>query len=512
MSTTLQQYAHTLSHITRGIERETIRLNAQGQFATDAHPVALGSALTHPHITTDYAESLLELITEPHNNIPDLLEALSQVHRYVAQRAPDYSLWSASMPCHLPPEADIPIAQYGSSHAGQMRHVYRQGLAVRYGKKMQCIAGVHYNFSLPSLCWETQAGDSPQAKQNHGYMGLIRNFNRYAWLLMYLFGASPAVNGSFLSEAQKANLQAVVPGQTHSYCLPYATSLRMSDLGYKNDAQTRLKTCFNHLDNFLELIAQAVSTPWPAYQAIGTQRDGQWLQLNTHILQIENEFYGIIRPKCSFGAGSRPLKALREQGIQYIEVRCIDNDPFSPIGIAPETAYFLDTFLLYCAFTPSPYFPNGQCQESEDNFTTVVNEGRRPGLLLQRDAQPIALQDWGVALLEAMLPYAQALDQAYQCNHYTHAWQQQLDKLHNSALCPSAKVLAMLENTPFNEAFLQQSLQHTAQLRQQPLPAERWAAFEAMSADSLRAQQAREANNEGSFIDYLTQFERLLHT
>src|SRR5690606_4966686 len=158
-----------------------------------------------------------------------------------------------------------------------------------YGKAMQCIAGVHYNFSLPDTLWDVLGveGTTPEDKRSRGYLALIRNFTRYSWLLMYLFGASPAVSRSFM-RGQDAGLQVL---DDETLYLPHATSLRMSDLGYQNKAQSDLQLCYNDLETFLARMYAAVTTPWPAYQAIGTHRNGEWIQLNTNVLQIENEYY-----------------------------------------------------------------------------------------------------------------------------------------------------------------------------------------------------------------------------
>ncbi|HET8598294.1 MAG TPA: glutamate--cysteine ligase, partial [Castellaniella sp.] len=319
--------------IRRGIEKEGLRVDSAGNLALTPHPASLGAALTNPHITTDYSESLLELVTSPLASPEALIGELTDIHAFVALRNPGEAIWNQSMPAHLPAEADIPVAWYGASNTGMLKHVYRQGLAWRYGKIMQCIAGVHYNFSLPENAWDLlAAGASPKDRRNAGYMGLIRNFMRHSWLLMYLFGASPAVSRSFLQHAGlESQLTRLSPD---TYCLPWATSLRMSDLGYKNPTQSELHLCYNDLDTFTARIHAAVTTPWPDYEAIGTHRDGQRIQLNTNILQIENEYYANIRPKQTAGRCERPNTILRQRGIQYVEVRCMDIDPWEPAGIS----------------------------------------------------------------------------------------------------------------------------------------------------------------------------------
>jgi len=179
----LQANPKILGQSLRGIEKEGLRVDQLGRLSTRPHPAALGSALTHPSITTDYSEALLELITGTHSTVDALMTELDQVHRVVATNLRDELLWNHSMPAQLPSEADIPIAWYGTSNTGMIKHVYRRGLAQRYGKTMQCIAGVHYNFSFDESFWS--ALDLPQAeakdRRSAGYIALIRNFTRYSW-------------------------------------------------------------------------------------------------------------------------------------------------------------------------------------------------------------------------------------------------------------------------------------------------------------------------------------------
>lgn len=330
----LREHANLLTGILRGIEKEGLRVDNQGVLAQTPHPVVLGSALTNPRITTDYSEALLELVTGTHNSSDSLLEELEDTHRFVAHQLQDEVMWNQSMPAQLPADPDIPIGWYGTSNTGMLKHVYRRGLAERYGKTMQCIAGVHYNFSLPDEIWDTlnTAGATVQEQRTQGYMALTRNFMRYSWLLMYLFGASPAVSKNFMRGAQHP----LSEFDRDTLFLPYATSLRMSDLGYQNKAQSKLQLCYNDLDTFLLRINDAVTTSWPEYEAIGTHRNGEWIQLNTNILQIENEYYSSIRPKRTTGRCERPATALAARGVQYIEVRCLDIDPASPIGISSD--------------------------------------------------------------------------------------------------------------------------------------------------------------------------------
>ncbi len=498
-----------LRHCRHGVEKENLRTDPAGQLALSPHPPALGSALTHPQITTDYSEALLEFITAAEEDPARTLDELDAIHRYAYSRLGEEQLWSHSMPCKLPEEADIPIAQYGSSHIGQIKHVYRKGLAVRYGKAMQCIAGIHYNFSLPEALWpllQQAEGDTRTAQdyQSARYVALIRNFRRYSWLLMYLFGASPAVCGTFL----RNRLHDLEPFDDGTLYLPWATSLRMSDLGYQNNAQASIQPCYNTLDSYLGSLRCAVSTPYPPYVAIGTQQDGEWLQLNTNVLQIENEYYSSIRPKRVARSGERPIQALGGRGVQYVEVRCLDIDPFLPLGIDLDAARFLDAFLLYCALEESPDMPGEECRECTANFAVTVKEGRRPGLVLQEYGQARELTTWGLALLEQLAPCAVLLDAAHGGELHRQALHAQRAKLHDPGLTPSARVLHTMraDKLGFFDFAMRQSGLHAAWFRGRPLEAGAQHAFEQAARDSLARQAQMEQEQEGSFADYVARY------
>jgi glutamate--cysteine ligase len=380
--------------------------------------------------------------------------------------------------------------------------VYRKGLALRYGKTMQCIAGIHYNFSLPEKLW-------PLLKQAEGFVGtdrdfqsssyiaLIRNFRRYSWLLMYLFGASPALDAGFL-RGRSHQLEQLDP---HTLYLPYATSLRMSDLGYQSNAQAGLTPCYNDLNSYTDSLRKAVATPYAPYVEVGTHKDGEWVQLNTNILQIENEYYSNIRPKRVTYTGERPIQALMARGIQYVEVRCLDINPFLPMGIDLTESRFLDAFLLYCALNDSPLLTNTNCGNATSNFLSVVKEGRRPGLQLQRDGQPVDLKEWAGQLLENIAPLAALLDQSHGGDAHSKALDAQMAKVQDPSLTPSAQVLASMaeHKESFTQFSLRQSQAHAEFFRSEPLPAEEQAKFEARARSSLAEQVDLEQNEVGDF-------------
>ncbi|WP_027815946.1 glutamate--cysteine ligase [Paraburkholderia bannensis] len=497
----------------RGIEKESLRVTRDGHLAMTPHSAALGSALTHPSLTTDYSEALIEIITPAEQDASITLDKLDELHRYVyAVLARDGEmLWNESMPGLLPASDDgIPIARYGSSNIGKLKYVYRMGLALRYGRTMQCIAGIHYNYSLNEEVWRVlHAHDQSTATQtdyqSERYLALIRNFRRTSWLLMYLFGASPALDARFL-RGRDHTLQSL---DADTLYLPYATSLRMSDLGYSNTTgQSALRADYDTLPGYLDALAQAVSQPYPPYEAIGTHRDGEWVQINTNILQIENEFYSTIRPKRVTWPGERPLHALAARGVQYVEVRCMDIDPFEPTGISLEAARFLDAYLLACALDDSPLLPEADYAEANENFGLVTKEGRKPGLVLMRGGQAVAMQDWAAELFEKIERTAAALDALHGGDAHARALAAQRAKFADASLTPSARVLQTMrdQQQTFLQFALAQSERHAADFLARPLDAQTTAHFDTLARESLDEQAKLEREEVGSFDAFVAAY------
>ncbi len=494
----------------RGIEKESLRVTRDGAIAMTPHPRALGSALTHPSLTTDYSEALIELITPAEPDVAITLERLDALHRFVYAALGDEMLWNESMPGTLPADDEIPIADYGSSNIGRLKTVYRRGLAHRYGRTMQCIAGIHYNYSLHEDIWlrlreHAQSSMSPVDYQSARYLAMIRNFRRTSWLPMYLFGASPVLDKAFL-RGRDSTLEAF---DATTLYRPYATSLRMSDLGYSNTtAQAALVADYNSLDGYLDALSKAVSEPYPAYEAIGTHRDGEWIQLNTNVLQIENEFYSTIRPKRVTYSGERPLHALAARGVQYIEVRCLDIDPFEPTGIALATARFMDAYLLVCALDDSAPLECDAYREANGNFGRVTMEGRKPGLELVRDGVPVAMRDWAEETLDKIEAAARVLDEIRGGDEHVRAVAAQREKLADPEKTPSARVLREMRER--GESFIEFASRHSAAhaefFRARPLDAVELEAANALAGRSLAEQADLEGKEAGSFDAFVAAY------
>ena len=518
-----------LGTLARGIEKESLRARPDGRLADTPHPQGLGSALTHPHITTDFSESQLELITGVHTAAGACIAELTAIHQFVCRQLGDELLWGASMPCGLPSDDAIPLAKYGTSNVGRAKTVYRQGLSHRYGRRMQTISGIHYNFSLPEAAWpilqraDRHDGDA-QAYRTAAYFALIRNFRRHSWLLLYLFGASPAVCSTFLA----GHAHALQPLESGTLYLPHATSLRMGPLGYQSDAQAALAVSFNGLDSYSESLARALTEPYPAYERIGIHDGGGlYRQLNTTLLQIENEFYGTIRPKRSIRPGERPLRALAGRGVEYVEVRCLDLDPFDPVGIPIGTLHFLDVFLLHCLLAESPRDTPQEIAEMSRNQHQVAQFGREPGLRLRRGGAEISLVDWGRALLRECAPIAEALDAAVggmagggpatAGGAAANATRGERDTPHaealaaaeaalaDSSLTPSARSLremAQRHDHSFPRFALAHSQRHREVLLAMPLAPDTQARYARMAQESLDEQRRIEAADAMPFETY----------
>ncbi|MEO8164031.1 MAG: glutamate--cysteine ligase [Betaproteobacteria bacterium] len=490
-----------LKGIRRGIEKESLRVRPEGTLALTEHPLALGSALTHAHITTDFSESQLELITGVHTQVQACLDELTQIHQVVYRALGDELMWCASMPCGLPADDVIPIGRYGRSNVGRMKTVYRTGLSHRYGRRMQMISGIHYNFSLPGNVWPLPDLGEP----NEAYFALIRNFRRNAWLLMYLFGASPAVCETFV-EGRPHELRELSSG---TYYLPHATSLRMGRLGYQSDAQSNIAVSYNNLDNYAASLFDALTKPYPPYEAIGIHDGDDYRQLATSLLQIENEFYGKIRAKRVIHPGERPLHALRERGVEYVEVRLMDLDPFCPIGIDAATIRLLDVFLLHCLLESSPPDTPEEIAEIGRNQNRVAARGREPGLRLERQGQQIGLREWGRQLTSECEPIATALDAAHGGTAYGDALSAAVNALHDPELLPSAQVLREMQSRrggSYVGFTVAQSLRHAGDLKHLALAQEIEQQFVNLARESIEEQQQLEAADTMPFENYRQQY------
>jgi len=495
----------------KGVERESLRVTPKGHIARTAHPKALGSALTNEHITTDYSEALIELVTPPFPRTWELVQYLCDIHQFVYRHLDEELLWATSMPCAIEGDESIPIAQYGSSNVGRMKTVYRHGLGHRYGRVMQAISGVHFNYSFPEHLWPVlgevlAARDAGQDFRSEVYFALLRNYRRHGWIVLYLFGNSPALCASFLQGRQVDGLREFLPGTLYA---PHATSLRMSDLGYRNKSQAGLNVSVNSLDHYIRDLTTAISTPHAPYEKIGVKVDGEYRQLNANVLQIENEYYSFIRPKRVTLSGERPTKALRRGGVQYVEMRSLDVSAFDPVGVNQNKLRFLEAFATYCALSDGRAIQDSEQAELDGNHARVAREGRAPGLFLRRDGRDVPLRDWALEIVDGMRGVCDLLDDGDAQRPYSTALETQEAKVHDPSLTPAARTLEEMranEESFFNLA-LRMSRLHKAYFLDLYSPNEsRQDEFAAQAQQSLEAQARLESANEISFDAYLQKY------
>lgn len=503
--------AHSLNGIRRGIEKEALRISYTGRLAQTPHPSSLGSSLTHPHITTDFSEALLEFITPPCTSISELFKWLDEIHRFSAEKLHHQNelLWLSSMPCVIDGDESIPIAQYGTSNIARMKHIYRVGLGHRYGRSMQTISGIHYNFSLPDDFWIIlqsieKHSKSLQDYKTEKYFSLIRNFRRNFWLLLYLFGAAPAMCPTFVKNREH-RLQKLGDKTLH---LPGATSLRMGDLGYQSRAQSTLMVDYNSLDAYIASLHKGLTTSHPDYEKIGVLINGDYRQLNSNLLQIENEFYSTIRPKRTVDYGEAPILALKQRGVEYIEVRSIDVNPFDLLGIDKTQAYFLEAFLLYCLLEPSPPSNSEEYGQIAENQHRVVNNGRDPQQEIFFNGQLVKLRECGKKLLDGIKPVANLLAVAINDSAYINSLDDQHKKLLDENKTPSGRILAALneENLSFFELAMRRSTQHNADFRSRPLEYARENYFTEAASASDKERLLLEKNAGLDFSQYLKNY------
>ena len=490
-----------------GVEREALRVDGHARLSRAPHPHELGAALTHPYITTDYSEALIELITPP-DTLARTHAFLVDLHRHVYGNIHGELLWAGSMPCVMALEPEIPLARYGTSNAALMKTIYRRGLGYRYGRAMQAIAGIHFNCSLPAAFWQQEAGADASADYiSERYFDLLRNLLRCGWLIPYLFGASPAICASFIDQ-EHSELEEFDIG---TYYGPHATSLRMGDIGYQNKQETSMgvQANYNSRQDYIDSLVRATSTVCPEYEKIGIRRDGDYLQLNAKRLQIENEYYGSVRPKCVPHGNEKPSRGLRRRGVEYVELRSLDINPLEPCGLGITEMHFLTALVLYCVLEASPPIEDAEYQVIDRNLQQVAHHGRDPDLVLQRNQATVPLQVWAEEILTGIGAVSELLDRAEGGSDYRAAHQAQQVKVANASHTPSAQIIEQMqsEGKSYVEWTSHQSQVHQQHFAQARPNAELETRLARIAEESFQKQKQMEQVDTQSFEEYLADYE-----
>ncbi|NVK29432.1 MAG: glutamate--cysteine ligase [Gammaproteobacteria bacterium] len=488
-----------------GIERETLRVTETGGMSAQRHPKSLGATLTHAHIMTDYAEPMLELVTDPHDSVDSAVAQLDELTRFVYQNIGDETLWPHSMPCVLGDEANIPIAEYGDSGIGQFKHLYRVGLAHRYGRTMQVISGVHFNMSLPSEAWQRLYPDLPADEaRNTGYFVALRNLQRIGWMVPYLFGSSPAACRSMA----RGRATALMLQNGTTLVGPDATSLRLGDMGY-NNADKRgysFKANYSSIEDYIQSLKWAVSTPREDFEVIGLEGPEGPRQLSANHLQIENEYYASVRPKQPVKSGETPLLALKRRGVEYLEVRSLDVNPWFLTGVDPQALKVIECLVWLAALDELDEISSDEHAVIEDNWRQVAHYGRKANVELKTPCGIMGLNVWAKYIGQQLLAVAKCLGDS----HVEAVEQCVIDVLEGRAEPLSAKWLEEMGSDGFFCKVMAMAKQHQQNALSAPLDPERLDALRTEAAQSLEAAEQTDGRMLNQIIeDYTRTWEQV---
>ncbi len=361
-----------------GLEKENVRVNSNGDLSLAPHPKALGDKTTHPYITTDFSESQIEMITPPSKSIDEAYYFMENLHDIVSLNIGDEYLWPQSIPPVLPEENKIPIARYDESEKGREAEEYREMLAKKYGKRKQLISGIHYNFSFDDdflLELKRVIGDERPFKEYRDdiYMKISRNLLKYNWFLVYMFGASI---GSHESYSKICNNK-MIEGKDGTYYFPYATSFRNGPCGYKNlkDYMISYKSVADYVEDIKSLVE------------VGE-------------ISSAKEYYSSVRLKSTIGGDI--LKTLPESGVDYLELRFIDLNPFKKVGIERKTLYFLHLFLIYCMISEDRDYTEKLKKEDDYNTMIASSVGRQGETELLRCGEKVNIVEWKLEIVDEL--------------------------------------------------------------------------------------------------------------
>lgn len=375
-----------------GIEREGLRVDFNGKLSKKPHPEIFGEKMYNPYITTDFSESQLELITPTFSTTKETYNFLNALYDIVAMEIKDEYIWPQSMPAIIPEDKDIPIAQFCGCEEGQTARKYREELLLKYGGKRQLISGIHYNFSFNENIIKKLYGNSDKSKdyktfKDDIYLKVTRNYLRYRWLLIYLLGCTGVVHESYQEECVK-QLKEISKG---SFSNRGALSYRNSECGYKNK-----------IDLF------------PNYNSVKDYVDSINKFIDEDFIDNHKELYAPIRLKAKDPKSL--LNSLMNDGINYLEYRSIDINPFEKGGIALNDLYFMNIFNLFLLIEDESNYENWQ-QEALNNQNIIATHGQNDVELI-KDGKSISKVEWGLEILnkikvindELQLGYEEIID------------------------------------------------------------------------------------------------------
>ena len=491
----------------RGIERETLRVTKDGRISEQPAPEELGNILTHPFITADFAEAQPELITSVNDSPATVLRELGKIHAFVARNLKNELMWSSSMPCELPPKSRIRTADFGQTNLGRLKGLYRSGLAERYGKEMQTICAIHYNFSFNDFFWKwlkqkEDSNESIKQFKSRRYFDLMRNFRRYSWLLTYLFGASPAACASFI---KTKNHELLKTFNRETVFSPYSTSLRSADIGYQSGVQSEhVAVSYNGLAQYVSSLKAAIQSNFKGYEKFSKKKS----QISSSLLQSEAEFYTTIRAKRKIDNGENFVLSLSQNGVEYVELRLLDLNPFTPLGISEDQIRFLDIFLLFCLLIESPKDDVKRLEDNAFNYNAVIFNGRDKGLILRDGAKELTIETWANEILEQLQGLANFLDTIEKSEKNRASLQYMSKLVSDPELTPSGKMLVEMaeKELSFLEFGLRKSEENYKHYLDLDLDIEELEFFKNVTEESHKKARKLQEDESQDFNAFLKNF------
>ncbi|MGN0489776.1 MAG: glutathione synthase [Ruminococcus sp.] len=295
-----------------GIEKESLRVTKDGYLSHTPHPFARDR-----HIDRDFCENQIEIVTDVFDTTSSAINQLSELHNAVIKKlrtleTGEEILWLFSNPPYVKGENDIPIASFKGNLKG--KELYRKYLSDKYGKKKMLFSGIHFNFSFADRLLEQgflESGKESFADyKNSLYLELSKKMTKYSWLIVYLTAASPIMDGSFFDDIAIGN----------DLVTPFS-SARCSEIGYWNEFTPILN--YNNLKGYVDSIQQYI---------------------DEGLLKSASELYYPVRLK---PPGANSIQLLEKIGINHIELRVLDLNPLSPVGIFKEDMDFIHMLILY---------------------------------------------------------------------------------------------------------------------------------------------------------------------
>jgi glutamate--cysteine ligase len=265
---------------------------------------------------------------------------------------------------------------------------------------------------------------------------------------------------------------------------PFGTSIRLSEIGYTSEVQNKLNISLNSLEEYIKTMRMATSTVYPPFSEYSYLPKNQ---LNDFYLQIENEYYAPIRPKQKIFRNETISDSFSNRGILYLEVRCLDIDPFSPIGINKESLYYTHCLLLHCLLEESNSIEPEEKPILLENQQKVVWNGREPSLKLYINNKTQTISEFSKNLTDSLIPIANRLDLAYKTNTYSESIQKQLFKITLPDNLPSnVQIQKILENQiSYKNMGINLSLEYKKELLEKGLKPYKITKYEQIATRSL---------------------------